>query len=69
VIVDEASQVDISGLLATYLGKKVVIVGDDEQVSPDAVGTDSGIAQRLQQQYLKIFLTRIYTMAKPRFMI
>jgi len=53
VIVDEACQVDISGLLATYLGKKVVIVGDDEQVSPDAVGTDSGIAQRLQQQYLQ----------------
>ena len=52
VIVDEASQVDIKGLLATYLGKKVVIVGDDEQVSPDAVGADSEFARRLQHQYL-----------------
>lgn len=53
VIVDEASQVDITGLLATYLGKKVVIVGDDEQVSPDAVGADSEVARRLQQEYLQ----------------
>lgn len=52
VIIDEASQVDIKGLLATYLGKKVVIVGDDEQVSPDAVGADSNITQRLQQEHL-----------------
>lgn len=54
VIIDEASQVDIKGLLATYLGKKVLIVGDDEQVSPDAVGADHSIARRLQHEHLSI---------------
>jgi very-short-patch-repair endonuclease len=38
VIVDESSQVDPSGLFAIYLGDKTVIVGDDEQVTPIAVG-------------------------------
>jgi len=34
VIVDEASQCGIDGLFLLYLGKQVVIVGDDEQISP-----------------------------------
>jgi len=34
VIFDEASQVDARGLNIAYLGKKLLIVGDDEQVSP-----------------------------------
>ncbi|MBE3584413.1 MAG: hypothetical protein IMX01_09920, partial [Limnochordaceae bacterium] len=38
VIVDEASQSDITALAALYLGKQVIVVGDNEQVSPDAVG-------------------------------
>ena len=38
VIVDEASQSDMLGLIALYLGKSVVVVGDHEQVSPSAVG-------------------------------
>lgn len=38
VIVDEASQSDVRGLLAWYLGDRVAIVGDHEQVSPLAVG-------------------------------
>jgi very-short-patch-repair endonuclease/DNA polymerase III delta prime subunit len=38
VIIDEASQCDILGLIALYIGKRVVVVGDNEQVSPDAVG-------------------------------
>jgi len=39
VIIDEASQCDPTALFALYLGKKVVVVGDDEQVTPLAVGT------------------------------
>ena len=54
VIIDEASQVDIKGLLATYLGKKVLIVGDDEQVSPDAVGADANLARCLQHGHLSL---------------
>ena len=38
VIVDEASQSDISALAILYMAKKVIIVGDDKQVSPLAVG-------------------------------
>ncbi len=34
VIFDEASQVDTRGLSIAYLGKKLLVVGDDEQVSP-----------------------------------
>ncbi len=55
VIIDEASQAGISGLLAAYLGKKVVVVGDHEQVSPDAVGEDLAISRSLQIQYLDGF--------------
>lgn len=38
VILDEASQCDVTGLLAFALGKEVLVVGDNEQVSPEAVG-------------------------------
>ncbi len=55
VIIDEASQAGIGGLLAAYLGKKVVVVGDHEQVSPDAVGEDLAISRSLQSQYLEGF--------------
>lgn len=34
VIFDEASQVDVRGLNVAYIGKKLLVVGDDEQVSP-----------------------------------
>ena len=37
VIIDEASQSGVDALFLWWLGKKVVIVGDDEQISPDAV--------------------------------
>lgn len=53
VIVDEASQSDVTGLLAWYLADRVVVVGDNEQVSPSAIGDrvedDTAlIAQHLQ---------------------
>jgi very-short-patch-repair endonuclease len=55
VIVDEASQAGIGGLLAAYMGKKVIVVGDHEQVSPDAVGEDSAVSRSLQHQFLEGF--------------
>jgi very-short-patch-repair endonuclease len=55
VIIDEASQAGIGGLLAAYMGQKVVVVGDHEQVSPDAVGEDLAISRSLQSQYLEGF--------------
>ena len=53
VIVDEASQADAMGLIALYLGKTVVVVGDHEQVSPDAVGQRIMDTQSLIDQYLE----------------
>lgn len=38
VIFDEASQADAMGLLALYMGRQVIVVGDNKQVSPLAVG-------------------------------
>jgi very-short-patch-repair endonuclease len=52
VIIDEASQADLLGLCALYLGRKVVIVGDDEQVSPNPVGIKSEETNALIEQYL-----------------
>jgi hypothetical protein len=40
VIVDEASQSDVTGPLAWYLGDSVAAVGDHEQVSPVGVGQE-----------------------------
>lgn len=53
VIVDEASQSDVTGLLALYLGKQIVIVGDDEQVSPSAVGEKVDDVQHLIDAFLQ----------------
>ena len=36
IIVDEASQSNISSLAIAYMAKKIIIVGDDKQVSPTA---------------------------------
>lgn len=38
VIIDEASQSNVGALAALYLGKECVVVGDKEQVTPDAIG-------------------------------
>ena len=41
VIIDEASQSDITALPVILRGKKLLIVGDDKQVSPTAVGMEN----------------------------
>lgn len=45
LIVDEASQADITSLALTYLADRLIVVGDDKQVSPMAVGVDVQTAQ------------------------
>lgn len=52
VIVDEASQSDVTGLLAWYLGDQVAVVGDHEQVSPSAVGQEVDVAKGLIEHHL-----------------
>lgn len=45
LIVDEASQADITSLALTVLADKLIVVGDDKQVSPMAVGVDLDAAK------------------------
>lgn len=52
VIIDEASQADVMALVALYLGKQIIIVGDHEQVSPLAIGEKVEDIERLAKQYL-----------------
>jgi very-short-patch-repair endonuclease len=53
VIIDEASQSDVMALVACYLGRRVVVVGDHEQVSPSAVGQDLTVIQNLIDTHLQ----------------
>lgn len=40
MIIDEASQSSLNVLILTYLADKLIVVGDDKQVSPLAIGND-----------------------------
>lgn len=72
IIIDEASQANILSLAALYLAKKVIIVGDDEQVSPDTFGVKTEEVNALVAQHLERIpnnhlyngLTSLYDMAK-----
>ena len=52
VIIDEASQSDISSFAILYMGKKLIIVGDDKQVSPMAVGVQLDKMNALNEMYI-----------------
>lgn len=75
VIVDEASQSDLSSLAVLYMGAKLIIVGDDEQVSPDATGISiertktlqTTIANIIPDSHLYDLNTSIYDIAKKIF--
>jgi very-short-patch-repair endonuclease/transcription elongation GreA/GreB family factor len=52
VIMDEASQSDIREVTALLRGKKVLIVGDDKQVSPTAAFIENAKIDRLERTFL-----------------
>jgi hypothetical protein len=52
VIVDEASQSGPEALFLQFLARHVIVVGDDQQISPDNVGVDRDKVQFLNSQYL-----------------
>jgi very-short-patch-repair endonuclease len=52
VIVDEASQAGLEAAFLQYLAPKIVVIGDDKQVSPSAVGVDQQQIHDLANQYL-----------------
>jgi very-short-patch-repair endonuclease len=52
VIVDEASQLGVESLFLFYIAKKMVVVGDDQQISPYGVGIADEAIAGLQHHYL-----------------
>lgn len=52
VIVDEASQAGLEATFLQYLAPKIVVIGDDKQVSPAAVGVDQQQLRDLAGQFL-----------------
>lgn len=53
VIIDEASQSNINSLVLLYMGKKVIIVGDDKQVSPSDIGESIEKSNMLRDKHIK----------------
>lgn len=75
VIVDEASQLGIESLFLFYISKKIIVVGDDQQISPVGVGVSDADVAALQHHFLrgiphKVALypqSSVYANAKIRF--
>ena len=52
VIIDEASQTGPEGLVLQYLAKQCIIVGDAQQISPDAIGVPEDEIEALVKRHL-----------------
>ncbi|MEY2394094.1 MAG: hypothetical protein QOF94_439, partial [Acidobacteriaceae bacterium] len=52
VVIDEASQSDLTALPSLLRAKKVLIVGDDKQVSPEGVGLEEEKVRSLMSRFL-----------------
>lgn len=52
VLVDEASQAGLEASFLQYLAKQIVVIGDDKQVSPTAVGENTDQWVGLMKQYI-----------------
>lgn len=52
VIIDEASQSDLTALPAILRASKVLVVGDDKQVSPEGVGVEEEKIRSLMARFL-----------------
>ncbi len=53
VIIDEASQADIKALIALYMGKQIIVVGDDKQVTPLGIGQNIDTIDNLVIEHLQ----------------
>ena len=52
VIVDEASQLGIDSCFLFYVSSKMIVVGDDQQISPYGIGIPDDAIADLQRRYL-----------------
>lgn len=55
VIIDEASQAGLDAIVLFLLAKRIIVVGDDKQNSPESVGVREDDIARLARNYLKNF--------------
>ena len=55
VIVDEASQAAVDALVLFLLAKRIIVVGDHQQNSPEAIGVPEHDIARLAQEHLNEF--------------
>ena len=53
VIVDEASQLGIDSSFMFYISSKMIVVGDDQQISPYGIGIPDEAIADLQRRYLE----------------
>ncbi|WP_223643517.1 AAA domain-containing protein [Planococcus sp. 4-30] len=53
IIFDESSQCDLFAINVLLRGKKIVVVGDDEQISPQSIGTKQDDVLELVRRHLK----------------
>jgi len=53
VIIDESSQCDLSATTLLMRGKRTIIVGDDNQISPQIIGIDNTLVTHYSEAYLK----------------
>ncbi len=60
IIVDEASQCGFEALPLLYLGKKILVVGDDKQISPSGEFQDTTPINKLLDEYLYDFNFKEY---------
>jgi len=58
IIIDEASQASLDAIVLFLLAKRIIIVGDDKQNSPESVGVREDDIARLARNYLKYFRFR-----------
>jgi superfamily I DNA and/or RNA helicase len=55
-IVDEASQSSLEALAITFLADKIIVVGDDKQVSPMMVGMDQNRTDDILKKFLASYM-------------
>ena len=65
VVIDEASQSDLTALPALLRAKKVLVVGDHKQVSPSAVGLEEEKIRSLMIRFLANQVSVYYPLMTP----
>lgn len=70
LILDEASQLDLKALVLIYMAKQVIIVGDEEQITPNSIGaTIDNLNSLCQKYHLPDYFPAMYHLFGPEYSI